>query len=59
MKTCRIVTPPATDACGKPATHVIVWHDDDKTAACLACAVQMKQVALSEHKVQLVVERLA
>lgn len=58
MSTCRVIRPPSTDACGEPAVYTIHWHDDDKTPACLPCAVYMKQVAESEHKMQLKVEKI-
>lgn len=58
MKHCRLVTPPATDVCLKPATCVIVWHDDDRTFACWPCAVQMAQMAESQFGVKLRIERL-
>lgn len=54
---CRAITPPNPDACGKPATHLITFSDDDKVHACLECALHLKQVA-EGHGTVLKVEAL-
>lgn len=55
--TCRAVTPPHTDACGKPATHVVAFGDGDKVHACGPCALYLEQLAES-HSTKVRVERI-
>jgi hypothetical protein len=43
--TCRVVTPPSKDACGKPAKRVIIFSDDEKAYACIPCALYMQETA--------------
>lgn len=36
-KRCRAIVPPATDACGAPATHVVTFRDGDRAPMCVDC----------------------
>ena len=56
-RTCRAVTPPLTDACGKPATHVITFGDGDRAAMCHPCTLYYEAMA-EERGTRVKVERL-
>jgi hypothetical protein len=56
-KTCRAITPPNSDACGKPATLKITFKDDDVAFVCQGCALFLQQTAES-HGAMLKVEAL-
>lgn len=55
--TCRVIVPPSTDVCGKPARSRVVFLDGDKTPACNGCAMYLQQVAAS-HGTSVRVESL-
>ena len=55
---CRAVTPPSADACGKPATHVVTFHDGDKISACTNCVLALGQLAGS-HGTTLKAEKIS
>jgi hypothetical protein len=44
-KTCRVVTPPNTAECGKPARCLLTFADDDQTTACEPCALYLSELA--------------
>jgi hypothetical protein len=48
--TCVSIRPPATDACGKPATHAFAWAADDVSMMCESCALAAQQLALSHGR---------
>jgi hypothetical protein len=50
--TCRAVKLPSGDACGELATHKVVFSDDDKTIACQACALNLRELIGSSIKVE-------
>jgi hypothetical protein len=54
---CRVVTPPNTDACGKPARFRVIFKDEDSVLACHPCALQLEQIA-QEHRTNVKVEPL-
>lgn len=56
-KRCRAVVIATGGACGKPATRLVTFLDDDKTWACAACALALEQTALS-FKAPIKVEKL-
>jgi hypothetical protein len=45
-------------ACGKPAVYVVEFQDGTKAAMCVPCAVSIRQVAISEHKTLVKIERI-
>jgi hypothetical protein len=55
--TCRAIVPPNTDACGKPATHLVLFGDGDRVHACGPCALYLEQLAES-HMTKVRIERL-
>jgi hypothetical protein len=55
--TCRAVTPPATDACDKPATWQVTFSDGDIVLVCHGCAIALTQLAQS-HGTKIKAERL-
>lgn len=57
MNTCRIPLVSTRDACGKPATHVVVFLDGDRAPACHGCALALEQTALS-HRASVKVEKI-
>lgn len=57
MKPCRVVSPPSTDACGKPATHVVTFRDGDQVSACTDCTLALGQLAGS-HGATIKAEKL-
>jgi hypothetical protein len=54
---CRVVTPPAADACGQPAMYIVTFGDDDKVKACESCALALRQLAMS-HGTNVKIERI-
>jgi hypothetical protein len=42
---CVAVIGPRNEACGAPAVYRVVFKDGDKAPMCLACALQMRQLA--------------
>jgi hypothetical protein len=59
-KTCRAITPPGTDACGKPATHKVTFKDGDLVTTCHTCALALEQLAATHgHEARVKVEKLS
>ncbi len=45
-RTCRVVKPPKTDACGsEEVTHKVTFKDDDTVLSCEDCAVFLRDTA--------------
>lgn len=42
---CIAITPPLTDACGKPAEKVVIFKDGDRAPMCRKCALLTEQMA--------------
>jgi hypothetical protein len=40
---CRVIVQATGDICGKPAESVVVFKDNDRTAACMDCTIRMQQ----------------
>jgi hypothetical protein len=55
--TCKAVTAPSGDACGKPATIRIRFVDGDVVLTCQMCATNMSELARS-HGTIVKVEKL-
>ncbi len=57
MKPCRVVVPPSTEICGKPARHLITFRDGDTVPACPQCVLYLGQLAGS-HGATIKAEKL-
>jgi hypothetical protein len=44
-RTCRAITPPSTDACGKPASRLVTFPDEQKEPTCPECSLQLVELA--------------
>jgi hypothetical protein len=44
-KTCRVPKPGTGDACGKDATHVVVFTDDSRASVCHPCGLRLDREA--------------
>jgi hypothetical protein len=55
--TCRVITPPHKEACGKPAKFRVTFKDEDTVTACAPCKLHLEQTA-EEHRTQIKVEPL-
>lgn len=42
---CIAITPPLTDACGKPAERLVIFKDGDRAPMCRKCALLTEQMA--------------
>jgi hypothetical protein len=45
------------EACGKPATHLVTFSDEDRAPVCAACALLVTQIA-ANHSTKVKVEKL-
>ena len=60
MRTCRAIPPAKFEACGAPATHLVIFSDGQEASMCLDCVVHMRELAATQTPpVRLHVERLA
>jgi hypothetical protein len=55
--TCKAISPPSNDACGKPATRSVTFTDGASTKTCTECATNMTELARS-HGTSVKVEKL-
>lgn len=55
--TCRAITPPSTDACGKPSVALVTFSDSTTVRTCEGCALNLRELARS-HGTSVKVEKL-
>jgi hypothetical protein len=42
---CQVISPGVGEACGQPATCLIVFSDGSTAKACQTCAINLQQIA--------------
>ena len=50
-RTCRVVHPPSTEACGARPAFRVFWPDGEATDVCQDSALYLRQVAGEHHTV--------
>lgn len=48
-KVCRVIVPAKRDACGAPATKLVVLHDGTAVPACGKCVMVLEMTAQDHH----------
>jgi hypothetical protein len=56
VKLCRAIIIPKNDACGKPATKVVIFSDDTRSTVCQPCSLSLQEIAQSMGSIVKIVD---